>query len=304
MNAREWLATGTGTIADIAVLGAPISRASISPSEAWATPPAFREALARFYTWDASHSVDLSALRVRDLGDVEGDHDDQDAVAAHQRIREAVADAAAVAPLVVVVGGDNSLTRPAMQGVMRSVVDREWGLLTFDAHHDCRSAESGSRNGTPVRELIEAGLAGERVAQIGINPFANESEQALWAAEQRVHVYSIDEVRHAGVAAVVDLALDALRRAGVTAVYVDVDIDVVDRAFAPACPASLPGGLLPYELLRGVERAVSDDRVRVVDIAEVDAKADVSGITTRLAAAVFLSVCSSLLQRRQRAAIA
>src|SRR5205807_9594875 len=168
-NARDWLAAGTGTIADIALLGAPISRASISPSEAWSTPPAFRESLARFHTWDAAHGMDLSTVRARDLGDTVGDQNDHDASAAHQRIREAVVDASSVASLVVLIGGDNSLTRPAMHGMMQSV-QGEWGLLTFDAHHDCRTADEGSRNGTPVRELIDSGLHGERVAQVGIHP--------------------------------------------------------------------------------------------------------------------------------------
>lgn len=297
MNARDWLAAGAGTIADIAVLGAPISRASISPSEAWSTPPAFRQALARFHTWDAAHSLDLSTVSARDLGDTVGDQEDRDANAAHQRIREAMVDASSVASLVVVIGGDNSLTRPAMHGMMQSV-QGEWGLLTFDAHHDCRPAEGGSRNGTPVRELIESGLPGDRVAQVGIHPFGNAAEQARWAMEQGVHAYGLDEIRRSGITTVVGLALDTLRRAGATSLYVDIDVDVVDRAFAPACPASLPGGLTPYELLRGVERAASDDRVRALDITEVDANADVSEVTVRLAAAAFLTVVSAVTQRR------
>lgn len=298
MNAREWLEAGAGTIGDLAVVGAPISRASISPSDAWSTPPAFRDALARFATWDASHGIDLSTLRVRDLGDVTGDREDRDATAAHDRIREAVSDASAVAPLIAVIGGDNSLTRPAMQGMMRGVDGETWGLLTFDAHHDCRPADSGSLNGTPVRELIESGLPGERVAQIGIHPYANARDQARWAVEHGVHVYSIDEVRQASMPAVVATALDMLSRAGATALYLDVDLDVVDRAFAPGCPASLPGGIHSGELLRGVERAAGDERVRAVDFTEVDAKADVAGITVRLLAAAFISLCSGLARRR------
>src|SRR5205823_12724262 len=68
MNAREWLGSGGPAAPDIAVLGAPISRASISPSEAWSTPPAFREALARFPTWDADHGIDVASLHPHDLG--------------------------------------------------------------------------------------------------------------------------------------------------------------------------------------------------------------------------------------------
>src|ERR1700731_4786669 len=116
MNAREWLATDA-TSPHVGLLGAPISKASISPTQSWTTPPAFREALARFPTWDAEHRVDLAQLQARDAGDVTGDHDDVDARAAHDRIRAACEDAARTGAVVVVVGGANSLTRPAMQGV-------------------------------------------------------------------------------------------------------------------------------------------------------------------------------------------
>src|SRR5207244_4415682 len=118
MNAGEWLAGGGADAPDIAVLGAPISKASISASEAWSTPPAFRYALARFPTWDAQHGIDVETLRAHDLGDIPGDRDEADASAAHARIEAAAAAAAGAAPLVFVIGGDNSLTRPAMRGVI------------------------------------------------------------------------------------------------------------------------------------------------------------------------------------------
>ena len=104
---------------------------------------------------------------------------------------------------------------------------------------------SGSANGTPVRELIEGGLPGERVAQVGIHPFGNAADHARWALDQGVHVHGVDEVRRHGIETVLQRALGELRESGAQAIYVDLDIDVVDRAFAPACPASLPGGLFP-----------------------------------------------------------
>ena len=130
MNAREWLGANTGADADVVLIGAPISKASISPSQAWSTPPAVRQALARFPTWDAEHEIDLAALHVLDLGDVGSDRDDPDAGAAHERIQEAVQRAAALGDVVVVIGGDNSLTRPAAQGLVAGKPGQGWGLLT------------------------------------------------------------------------------------------------------------------------------------------------------------------------------
>jgi formiminoglutamase len=302
MNARDWLAAEPAAAAAVAVLGAPISRASISPSAAWSTPPAFRAALARFATWDAQHKVDLETLGIRDLGDVAGDRDEPDASQAHARIQSAATTAARSAPLVFVIGGDNSLTRPAMQGVMAALPERRWGLLTFDAHHDCRPADQGSRNGTPVRELIEAGLAGERVAQVGIATFGNAREHADWAVAHGVHVYSRARVLSSRIGTVVGEAVSSLKRAGASALYVDFDLDVVDRAFAPACPASLPGGLLPDELLAAAHAVGREPSVLAADITEVDANADLNGMTVRLAAAVFLAFCSGVATRSRRGA--
>ncbi len=294
MNAREWL-DGDAEFPDIVLLGAPISKASISPVQSWSTPPAFREALSRFPTWDAEHGIDIAELRVRDLGDVIGDREDTDAAAAHARIREATE--RAPAGVLVVVGGDNSLTRPAMQGLMTASPDASWGLLTLDAHHDCRPATGGSRNGTPVRELIESGLDGRRVAQIGIHPLGNAREHAEWAHAQGIHVFPLDAIREFGMDGVVGSALTALTDGGVDRVYVDFDIDVVDRAFAPGCPASLPGGLHPHDLLHAAFLLGAHASVAAADLAEVDANSDVNGMTVRLAAATFLTFCSGVASR-------
>jgi formiminoglutamase len=300
VNAREWLA-GDAASPDLVLLGAPISKASISPVQSWTTPPAFREALARFPTWDAEHRIDITQLDARNLGDVIGDRDDPDASAAHDRIRVASEEAALTGAVVVIVGGDNSLTRPAMQGVMAAMPDAAWGLLTLDAHHDCRPATGGSRNGTPVRELIEAGLPGDRVAQIGIHPLGNAREHADWARSQGVHVFGLDTVREDGIAEVVRSAMSLLRDRGAERVYVDFDIDVVDRAFAPACPASLPGGMTPDDLLRAAFLLGAAREVCAADLCEVDANADVNGMTVRLAAATFINFCSGVASRTRSA---
>lgn len=299
---RDWLG-GASPSPVITVVGAPISKASISPSQAWATPAAFREALARFPTWDAATRTDISELAAADAGDVVGDRDDADARAAHDRIAATVADIAGRGDgVIAVIGGDNSLTRPAMTGLMSARPHAAWGLLTLDAHHDCRPADGGSRNGTPVRELIEAGLAGRRVAQVGIHSLGNAREHAAWAASRGVWTYSVDEVRAEGIGAVVVAALDDLQRSGVERIYVDFDVDVVDRAAAPGCPASLPGGIAAGDLIAAARLLGRDGRVDAIDLCEVDAMADVAGITVRLMAAAFTAFASGLAQRVRDAA--
>jgi formiminoglutamase len=300
---REWLASGREGLADVVVVGAPISKASLSPSRAWATPAAFRDALGRFPTWDAATSADISELTVRDAGDVVGDRDDLDASAAHVRIEDAVVELTTAGGLVVVIGGDNSLTRAAFRGVVRGRRQTQWGLLTLDAHHDCRPVTAGSANGTPVRELIEGGLPGARVAQVGIHPLGNVREHARWAIDQGVHVHTAGEVVTRGMEAVFRTALAELHGNGAEAVYVDLDIDVVDRASAPACPASLPGGLAPADLLTAARLAGREPSVAAVDLCEVDALADVAGMTVRLMAAAFTALCAGVVLRGRDARV-
>ena len=299
---NEWLSSAHEPPHSVVVVGAPISRASISPSQAWSTPPAFREALRRFPTWDARDRADIAVLTVHDRGDVRGDRDDPDARAAHDRIEAVMRESTTAAGVVVVIGGDNSLTRPAFLGARAALPTASWGLLTLDAHHDCRPVSCGSANGTPVRELIEGGLSGSRVAQVGIHPLGNAREHAEWALAQGIHVHPVDEVRRLGMAEVIGAALDELGDNGADRIYVDLDVDVVDRAFAPACPASLPGGLLPGDLLDAARAVGRHHAVSVVDLCEVDANADVAGTTVRLLAAAFTALCAGLAGRGAPAA--
>lgn len=290
MNAAQWLATPHSDEAvDLALIGAPVSRLSLSASDAWATPGAFRNALIRFPTWYAPTKRDLTTLHIYDHGDIVGDKDDPDGGGAQERLRTAVGEAAHSAPCVVVVGGDNSITYPAMHALMAANPHEKWGLITTDAHHDVRPTTHGSRNGTPVRDLIENGLDPHNIVQIGIHPLGNAREHSEWAHTQGITIVGQHEVNEATAADVVRGALDHMDAHQVGALYLDLDLDVVDRASAPGCPASLPGGISAATLMQCAYRLGHDPRIRGVDLCEVDALRDVADITVRLAAATLLS---------------
>jgi formiminoglutamase len=293
VNAREWLergAMGGGGRADLAVLGAPGG-----PSHAQLTPAALRTALARFSTHDAEHGVDLERLAVRDLGDLPGE-EGGGPLAAQARLEAAASEAAAGAAVVAVIGGDSSLTRPALCGIAGGELATRWGLLTFRTHHDMCPPADGPR-GTPVRELVERGLPGARVAQVGMHGFAASAEHARWVREQGVHVRRAAEVRSVGMPRLLDEVLALLERHGARRLYADIDLDVLDRAFAPACPASMPGGLAPHHLQEAARLLGADPRVVAVDLTEVDAGADVADTTVRCMASIFLAFCGGLVQR-------
>ena len=288
-RAADWLAAGPGTRpVDVAFLGVPAFATSLSATGAHATPAAVRRALARSSTWCASRKVDLATLAPLDFGDV----DDPDLEDGEWRTTTLAASAATKASLTLVIGGDNSVTYAAARGVFGKHLKKA-GLVTLDAHHDFREGKS---NGSPVRRLVEAGLSGERVAQVGIADWANSRSYADEAIARGVHVLTRDDVEARGIEACMREALEVAGAAG-GPIYVDLDIDVCDRSVAPGCPASLPGGLSARELLRAAFIAGGHERVRAVDVTEVDATADTDGRTVRLAAMALLEACAGYALR-------
>jgi formiminoglutamase len=168
------------------------------------------------------------------------------------------------------------------------------GLITLDAHHDLRD---GISNGSPVWRLVQAGLMGSNIVQIGISDFANSREYAARAKEYGINVIYRDELRRRPMRDVMSEALDRAGHGG-REIYVDLDVDVCDRAVAPACPASVPGGISADELRQAAYFAGADRRVRGLDITEIDATLDAPDQRTiRLAALLVLEASCGVASR-------
>lgn len=286
-RAGGWPAWQAGTRTDAVLIGLPTWRTSLSPTGAHATPAAVREALRR-YSGDAVIRPNGSTLAVVDAGDVP-EPDARGEAGAIAR----VAEVAGTASLVIALGGDNAATVPAAVGVWGSAIDRA-GLVALDAHHDLRD---GVSNGSPVRRLLEAGLDGARVSQLGIEPLANSRAYAARAAEYGIAVVTRADLVETPIDVAMARALDRAASAG-GPVHVDLDLDVCDRAVSPGCPASVPGGLSAHELRRAAYLAGAHASVRSIDLTELDATADAADErTVRLAALCVLEALAGLASR-------
>lgn len=292
-RAGQWLQPDPAGDVGLAVVGLPTSSGSLSPSEAWRTPAAVREALHGLASFDGESGTDLSDLVAADLGDLPlTGLDPAEAVAAVEHAVRAMP----VGPVYAYLGGDNLVTHPLVKGNNAVPLER-MGLLTFDAHHDVRVLPEGRpSNGSPVRMLIEDGLPGDHVAQIGIHTFANSREYREWCDDRGIRVATMAQVEDAGIEAVVGSALEELT-ARCDAIHVDVDIDVLDRAFAPACPGSRPGGMTPRQLFGGVRMCGAHPSVVSVDLVEVDVTCDVAATTVLATATALLSFAVGVTQR-------
>ena len=274
--------------ADIALLGFPIHKSSITPNSCHLAPKAIRSALARYSTYSASNDVDLRELKITDLGDVAG----ADSNNGKKVIAKKVNGLLDKYGLLIALGGDNSITYTVASGLFGDL--SKVGLITLDAHHDLRD---GNSNGSPVWRLIQAGLPGKNIVQIGISDFANSKEYSNRAKEAGIFVITRAQLRNKSVQDAMKQAFAHLGR-NVDHIYVDLDVDVCDRSVAPACPAATPGGISADELRQAAFLAGANYKVRAVDITEIDPKRDSKDErTVRLAALLVLEIAAGYKTR-------
>ena len=270
---------------ELAIIGVPASATALSPTSAHLTPAAIRAALIKYSTFAGSTTTELQTSGITDLGDVVSpDHAHGEA-----RVAEAVSGLLQTHKILLALGGDNSITYSVAAGLFPDL--SKIGLITFDAHHDLRD---GVSNGSPIRRLIQAGLPGENIVQIGLSDFANSGPYDKRAKDAGITTIHRSELRERKMSDVVAQALE-IAGAGGREIYVDIDVDVCDRSVAPACPASVPGGISADELRQAANLVAQDSRVRAIDITEIDVVSDAAdGRTVRLAALLVLEIAAGL----------
>ncbi len=264
---------------DVTLVGVPASQTSLSPTSAHETPKAIRSALLRYSTAHADQRVSLERLALRDAGDATSPDDNEESAI------EQLMKLKAETNLLVALGGDNSITYSGVKATGAT------GLITLDAHYDLRD---GISNGSPVRRLIDAGLDGRRVVQIGIADFSNSTEYAKRAKDFGITVIPRSSLRSRPIS---DIWAEATSIAG-DKVFVDFDMDVCDRSVVPACPAAAPGGISADEIRQFAFLAGQSKSIIGADITEIDSTKDSSDErTVRLAALVVLEMIAGLSTR-------
>jgi formiminoglutamase len=277
---------------NVGLLGVPTFATSVSPRSSMSTPKAVRAALERYSTWSFSDALDIGDhVALVDYGDV----DDPDGDGGGERVAQALARWAPEVALRLILGGDNAAT----WHVLRALCDGDYsnyGLVTLDAHLDMRD---GVSNGSPVRQLLEDGFDGHHVVQVGLADFSNSAIYAQRAHDAGVTVISRDVLHHEPVEEAARRAV-ALAGAGGRHVYVDIDMDVADRAAVPGCPAAAPGGLSADEMRRFVREVAVQHGVCAIDITEIDVERDAKDErTVRLAALLVLEALAGVRRRVQ-----
>jgi agmatinase len=181
-----------------------------------------------------------------------------------------------------------------------------WGrvsVIHFDAHADTADTQFGSLvgHGTPMRRLIESGATrGDRFLQIGLRGYWPEGETLDWMAAQHMRSYEMSELVRRGLDTCLTEAF-AIATDECDAVFLSVDVDVVDPGSAPATGTPEPGGLSPRQLLDAVRRIAMELPLAGVDIVELSPPYDHAEVTAYLGNRIALEALSGIAWRRARA---
>ena len=265
---------------DVAIVGAPMDDLVSDRPGARFGPRAIRAASCP----PGPHleaGVDASeVLRVVDFGDAPVLP--ADPAGTHEAIERTVGDVLDAGAIPIVLGGDHSIAEPDI----RACAARHGpvGLVHFDTHTDTGSVVFGVEvsHGTPMRRLVEGGhIDPGRYVQVGLRGYWPGEEEFSWQREQGIESIFMHDVREVGIEATVERAVSAV---GAGPVYLSVDIDVLDPAFAPGTGTPEPGGMTTVELLWAC-RAIAE-RLELVgaEVVEVIPTAVGSADITALAA--------------------
>jgi agmatinase len=244
----------------------------------------------------------LVELGVVDVGDV--DMPSGDTTLSLDRLEKAVETVARSGAVPIILGGDHTVALPDVTAVARHVGWGRVSVIHFDAHADTGDSERGAlpSHGTPMRHLIESGaVRGDRFLQIGLRGYWPEPETLAWMAEQGMRSYEMTEVLARGLDTCLTEA-SAMALDDCDAVFLSIDVDVVDPGSAPGTGTPEPGGLSSRDLLDAVRRLAMELPIAGVDVVEVSPPYDHSEITAYLGNRIVLEALSGMAWRRRRGA--
>lgn len=253
------------TAAKIRLIGLPTdSHSSFLRGPAQA-PAAIRAALASDHSNSASESgLELGIdVPVEDVGDLPLDESPAD----FDRIQAAAASAAADGAVPLFLGGDHMVTNPIVTGL--AAAHGPLNILHFDAHPDLYDDFEGDplSHASPFARIMEKGLA-NRLVQVGIRTLNRHCrEQAERFGVEIIDMREFEPAR-------VPIPSGPL--------YISIDLDALDPAFAPGVSHHEPGGLSVRELLSVLHRVRSP--IVGADVVEYNPTRDVNGVTAVVAA--------------------
>lgn len=241
----------------------------------------------------------FEVLNVVDYGDAAVDPWSNDASVLE--VRNVVKEIVGAGAIPIVLGGDHSVLFPDAGAVAEVYGRGKVGVIHFDTHADASDKVMGHAvaNATPIRRLIEdEHIPGKNFVQVGLHSFGYPDDELLeWMLKNGLRSHHMAEIDERGFRPVLETAIEEALD-GPEYLYVSVDIDVLDPAYAPGTGSPEPGGLTPRELLPALRRICHETPVVGFEVVEVAPNVDHGHTTAMNARRAVLEALTGIAQRK------
>jgi len=187
-------------------------------------------------------------------------------------------------PRIIFLGGDHSVSYSLTRAFLDSCDDsgKKACLIVFDAHPDCMKPVD---NKFPTHEewlrgLIEDGFPTKNILLVGVRN--SDIQELAFLRENKIRIISMSQL----LEDLNDSCEILMEFANNKELYLSLDIDVVDPAFAPSTGYPEPGGISSREILYLIQRINKMKNLRAVDIVEINSEKDATGLTIKLGARI------------------
>lgn len=268
--------------AGAAVYGIPFDATNVSRTGANYGPRAMRELSCQLLSYNATFDFDVvEALNPVDCGDctIALANPEKTFARAQQDLGEILRAGA----LPVTLGGDHSVTIPAVRAVRDHIADP--GLVLIDAHLDTAPDVGGEElnHCCPITRAVDAGFDPAKIALIGITGWMNPRTELAFCRERGITVIWLEDIWERGTRWAIEQALEVA--GGGDGIYLSFDVDALDAAHAPGTCCPTPGGLTSREAIELV-RGVAAAGLVGVDVVETAPSLDATPATALMACRV------------------
>ena len=275
--------------ADYVVLGVPFDATSTYRTGARFAPNAIRQASLNIETYSFRTGIDMEDLNLHDLGDL---HISTDTKKTLERLELVIKNILQVGKTPVTIGGEHTITL----GILKGLGDKasKTAIVSFDAHLDLRDEFLGLKlsHATFMRRISEE-VEPAKIIEVGTRAVCKE--ELDYAKKAGIEFFTAQQIRSEGIKQIGRQLKEKLSK--YESIYLSVDMDVLDPAYAPAVQNPEPEGIETHTLL-DILYNTCDDRVLGFDVAEVAPSFD-QGISAIQAAKVISeSLCYIEKSRR------
>jgi len=288
--------------ADVGLVGIPFDTSVMYRRGCRHGPKGVRSALVMSNSYEPGLGIDLAEdFAITDFGNIDVVHTDVSET--HRRIEQVLTEIFGLDMVPLILGGDHGTTYASVKALCNNISGKV-GVIMLDAHLDVRISHHGEiSSGTPFRRILEE-IPGKPVlpknlVEVGINGWLSSKFATDYIKEKGIHMISAREVHKRGIEPVIEEAI-GYATDGTEALFLSVDIDVLDFAFAPGTCAPNPGGLTSTQVLEAVYMIGRVKTLKGFDVVEVAPPLDTLDLTSYMGAAIAMQFMGAIKSRIQQ----